>query len=43
MRHWEYLTITLSRKLFRKSWEVEEADKEYKQAGWYKKPGLSLD
>lgn len=39
MRHWEYLTITLSRKLFRKNWKVEEVDREYKQAGWYKKQG----
>ena len=39
MRHWEYLTITLSRKLFRKGWEIDEADREFEQMGWYKKQG----
>jgi hypothetical protein len=41
MRHWEYLTITLSRKLFQKGWEIDEADQEYKGANWYKKQGYS--
>ena len=39
MRHWEYLTVTLSRKLFQKAWEIDEADQEYKGANWYKKQG----
>ncbi|HEU5198882.1 MAG TPA: hypothetical protein VFU32_04555 [Ktedonobacterales bacterium] len=41
MRHWEYLTVTLSRKLFNKGWEIDEADQEYKEASWYKKQGYT--
>lgn len=41
MRHWEYLTITLSRTLFSKGWEIDEADQPYKQESWYKKKGYA--
>jgi hypothetical protein len=39
MRHWEYLTITLVHTFLGKSWEIYEADQEYKEANWYKEQG----